>query len=265
MPPFPTVAISGASSGLGRALALACAGPGVVLHLSGRDAGRLAAVAQACRARSARVETGILDVRDAAAAEAWIAGAGRLDLVVANAGISAGTGGGVPESAAQVRAIMETNVQGALNLMVPALARMRAQPEDARGVRGRIAGIASLAAFVPAPGAPAYCASKAALDTWTTATAATAARDGVVLTSVCPGYVRTPMTDANDFAMPGLMEADRAAGIILRGIARGRRRVAFPWWMFAAARFAGLLPPAWSAALLAGRGGKAPYSATTGR
>lgn len=248
---YRSVLITGASSGLGRALALQCAAPGVELHLSGRDATRLEAVAAACRARGAAAQARVLDVRDAAAMEAWIAAAGQLDLVVANAGISAGTGDGRPESAAQTRVVFAANLDGVLNTVMPALAAMRMQAPGADGVRGRIGVVASIAAFVPAPGAPAYCASKAAVDVWTVAAAAaTARREGVLMTSICPGYVRTAMTARNRFLMPGLMDADRAARIMLRGLAAGRRRIVFPWWMGFAARLAGLLPPRLSGALL---------------
>jgi len=192
----------------------------------------------------------VLDVRDAAAMEAWIAAAGRLDLVVANAGISAGTGDGRPESAAQARVVFAANLDGALNTVLPALAVMRTQAPGVDGVRGRIGVVASIAAFVPAPGAPAYCASKAAVDSWTVAAAAAARREGVLMTSICPGYVRTAMTARNRFPMPGLMDADRAARIMLRGLAAGRRRIVFPWWMGLAARLVGLLPPRLSGALL---------------
>ena len=137
-----------------------------------------------------------------------------------------------------------------LNTALPALDAMAAQPMDAQGVRGRIAVVASIAAFVPAQGAPSYCAAKAAADYWTVATAATARRNGIFLTSVCPGYVRTAMTAKNPFPMPGLMGADRAAGIILRGIAAKQRRIVFPWWIGVAARIIGLLPPRLSGALL---------------
>jgi short-subunit dehydrogenase len=250
MTQFGSVLITGASSGIGAALALACARPGAVLHLSGRNAERLAEVATSARARGAEVHPVTLDVTDEAAMAAWIAGAGYLDLVVANAGISAGTGNGRAETAAQARAIFDTNLMGVLNTALPALAAMQAQPEGVDGWRGRIAVVASVAAFVPAPGAPAYCASKAAADTWTVATGAIARRQGVLLSSVCPGYVRTAMTARNRFPMPGLMTAERAAAIILHGLVRGRRRVAFPWWMAAAARVAGLLPLALSARLL---------------
>jgi NAD(P)-dependent dehydrogenase (short-subunit alcohol dehydrogenase family) len=258
MPGFDSVLITGASSGLGRALALACARPGAVLHLCGRDAARLAAVAGECTARGADARPRVLDVREAAAVADWVGGAGRLDLVVANAGISAGTGDGRPERPEQIRAIFAVNLDGMLNTALPALRVMAAQPTDAAGVRGRIATVASIAAFLPWPGTPSYCASKAAVDAWTVATAATARRQGILLTSLCPGFVRTPMTAANPFPMPGLMEADRAAAIMLRAVAAGRRRVAFPWWSAAGARLVALLPPGLSGAWLGVRAGKAP-------
>jgi NAD(P)-dependent dehydrogenase (short-subunit alcohol dehydrogenase family) len=198
----------------------------------------------------------VLDVRDAVAMADWVGGAGRLDLVVANAGISAGTGDGRPETAAQTRAIFGVNLDGMLNTVLPALEAMRLQAPDAAGVRGRIAVVASIAAFVGAPGAPAYCASKAAADLWAVAAAPTARRAGVRLTSLCPGYIRTAMTARNRFPMPGLMDADLAAARMLRGIEAGRRRVIFPWWIGAAARLVGLLPPRLSGALLSMSPGK---------
>jgi short-subunit dehydrogenase len=253
MASYRSILITGASSGIGAALATALAAPGVTLHLSGRDPTRLAAVADACRAHGATALAARLDVTDETAMAGWIAAAGVLDLVVANAGVSAGTGDNAPEAPSQVRGIVATNLGGVLNTVLPAMAAMRSQPPGADGVRGRIAVIASIAAFVPAPGAPAYCASKAAVDTWTVATALGARRNGIAMTSVCPGYVRTAMTARNRFPMPGLMDADRAARIILRGLAAGRLRVVFPWWMGLAARLGGLLPPRWLGAAMAGR------------
>ena len=261
VPSGPSILITGASSGIGRALAETLAAPDVTLHLSGRNPDRLDDVAAACRGRGATVNAATLDVRDAAAMGAWIAEGGRFDLVIANAGISAGTGERTPESLAQVRGIFATNLDGVLNTVLPAIEIMLRQPAAADGVRGRIAVIASIAAFIAAPGAPAYAASKAAVDAWTVASAPTLRAHGIALTSVCPGYIRSGMTAGNQFPMPGLMDADRAARIILRGIAAGRMRVTFPWWMGLAARAGGLLPPRLLGWIMANRIGKAPEPA----
>ena len=234
--------ITGASSGIGSALAEVLARPGATLHLSGRDAVRLDAVVVACRARGATVHPAIIDVRDAEAMAAWIAGAGRLDLVVANAGVSAGTIAGTPEAPETARAIFAINLDGVVNTVLPALAAMTRQPAGSDGVRGRIGAIASIAALAVTPWGPAYGASKAAVDAWIVGSGVEMRKRGVTLTSVCPGYIRTAMTAGHQFPMPGLMDADRAARIILRGIAAGRSRVVFPWWIGLATRAAGLLP-----------------------
>lgn len=195
----------------------------------------------------------------------WIAAIGQLDWVFANAGISAGTHGGgdsgVRERAAQVRAIFATNLDGVLNTVLPAIERMESQPPDTYGVRGRIVNIASMAAFIAFPGAPTYCASKAAVDYWTTASAPSYRQRGIVLHSVCPGFVRSAMTAANDFPMPGLIDAERAAAIILRGVRAGKRRIVFPWWMAIGARFMQLLPPALAARMLASQRSMGPLPA----
>lgn len=248
--PWRHLLVTGASSGIGRALALACAAPGVTLHLGGRDAGRLAAVAAACAEAGATALPRAVDVRDQDAMASWIGGAGHLDLAIANAGISAGTGGAT-EPAEQARAIFETNVTGALNTALPALAAMAAQAPGAEGLRGRIAVIASLAAFIAVPGAPAYCASKAAVQRWAEALDATERRRGIRLHAVCPGYIRTPMTAANAFPMPLLMEPAAAAQRTLAGIAAGKLRIAYPFPTYLAARLGGALPPALRALLFA--------------
>jgi NAD(P)-dependent dehydrogenase (short-subunit alcohol dehydrogenase family) len=248
--PWRHVLVTGASSGIGRALAVACAGPGVTLHLGGRDAARLGETAAACTAAGAAALPQVVDVRDGEAMAAWVGGAGRLDLVLANAGISAGTGGST-EPAAQARAVFETNVTGVLNTALPALEAMAAQDPGPEGLRGRVAVIASIAAFVAVPGAPAYCASKAAVQRWAEALDATERRRGIRLHAVCPGYIRTPMTAGNRFPMPMLMEPEAAARRALSGIAAGRIRIAFPFPVYLAARLAGALPPGLRAALFA--------------
>ncbi len=245
MPIGPNCLITGASSGLGRALALALATPGRRLFLGGRNESRLAETAALCQARGAVIASAAIDVTDADAMRDWIAGAGRLDLVIANAGISAHTAG-----TSDPRIIFATNLGGMLNTVLPALEAMARQSPDAEGKRGHIAAINSLAAFVSAPDAPAYCAAKAAADRWILAAAPSAERNAIHLTSVCPGFIKTPMTDAHDHPKPGMMSAGRAASLVLAGISRNRRRIAFPHTLYFAGRFLDLLPPRTAARLL---------------
>ncbi len=234
-----SILITGGSSGIGEALADHYAGPGRSLVLTGRDAARLDGVAQRLRSRGAAVETACLSVTDRAAMEGLIAEADRrapLDLVVANAGISAGTGTG-EEPPDQVRAITETNVQGVLNTVEPALPGMLE-----RG-RGQICLIASLAGFRGFPGAPAYCASKAWVKVWGEGLRGHLAPRGVGVTVVCPGFVKSRMTAVNRFPMPFIWESEKAARRIARGLARNESRIAFPWPLVMTIQFMAALPP----------------------
>ena len=240
-----SILITGASSGIGEALARAYAVPGTTLALGGRDRGRRDAVAGRCRAAGAGVSAETVDVTDPNAMARWVGtadGAAPLALVIANAGISAGTGGG-DEGADQVRRILAVNVDGVMNTVQPAIRAMRARaPEGGR--RGQLAIMSALAAFRGFPGAPAYCASKAAVRVYGEALRTTLASDGIGVSVICPGYVRSRMTANNAFPMPALMDADRAAAIIRRGLARNRARIAFPWRMYAAVWALAALPPA---------------------
>jgi NAD(P)-dependent dehydrogenase (short-subunit alcohol dehydrogenase family) len=241
MTSFKSVLITGASSGLGAGLALAFAAPGVTLHLSGRDAHRLDEVARLCRAKGAQAHTSQVDVTDVAAMARWLEASESLrplDLVIANAGISAGTGGG-GETAEQMRKIFATNVDGVFNTVMPALPFLRA-----RG-RGQIGIMSSLAGFRGMPGAPAYCASKAAVRVWGEALRGELAPLGIGVSVICPGFVETPMTAVNRFSMPFLMKAEQASAIMARGLGENRGRIAFPWPMHLMARIAGCLPSAW--------------------
>lgn len=232
------VAITGASSGLGAALAREYAAPGVRLSLGGRNEERLRSVAEACRARGAQVEAQFVDVTDAPGVEAWIKEAearAPIDLVLANAGVSDGTGTG-GETKAQALEIFGTNLHGVLNTIFPVLPFMKA-----RG-RGQVAIMSSLAGFRGLPGAPAYCASKAAVRVYGEALRGELAPLGVAVNVICPGFVQTPMTDVNDFPMPFLMSADKAARIIRKGLDRNKGRIAFPWPMTLLVQLLGLLP-----------------------
>ncbi len=232
------ILITGASSGIGAALARRYAGAGRTLFLGGRDAMRLSAVAADCRKAGARAETAAIEATDREATGAWIEAsddAAPLDLVIANAGVSAGTGG-AGEDGEQARRILAVNVEGVVNTVLPALGRMLPRR------RGQIAIMSSLAGLRGFPGAPAYTASKAAVRVWGEALRVHHMDDGIGVSVICPGYVATPMTATNRFRMPLLMDADRAADIIERGLARNRGRIAFPWRLYAVVMLIAALP-----------------------
>jgi len=238
--PPRSILITGASSGIGEALARDYAGPGVTLALSGRDRDRLAAVADACRAKGAVVEARAVDVTDRAVMEAWVEDADTrapLDLVIANAGISGGTSG-KGEGPLQTRRIFEINLTGLLNTVLPAI-----KPMQRRG-GGQLALMSSAASFRGMPGAPAYSASKAAVRAYGEALRGALRPTGIRVSVICPGFVRSRITDTNPFPMPLLMDSERAARIIRRGLERDRARIAFPFPTYFVAWLLGALPPA---------------------
>jgi short-subunit dehydrogenase len=234
-----SVLITGASSGLGAALARHYAAPGVTLALTGRDSARLEAIAAACRAAGATVLPGVVDVCDAPAMAAFIEsadGQAPLDLAIANAGVSAGTGQG-DEPPDQVRNITATNVEGVLNTVEPVLAAMR------RRGRGQIGLVSSLAAFRGFPGAPVYCASKAWVKIWGEGLRGHLHEAGIGVSVICPGFVKTPMTARNPYKMPFIWTAEKAARVIASGLARNKARIAFPWPLYWLMWYVGALPP----------------------
>ncbi len=239
-PKFSHIVITGASSGIGEALALHYAQGGAVLSLTGQNAERLEAAAQACRAKGADVVTAVLNVTDRAGMERWLLArddSRAVDLVIANAGISAGPGVGSGwENPEQVRTLFDVNVSGVFHTIDPLLPRM------AQRGRGSVALMSSLASFRGWPGAPAYAASKAAVRVYGEGLRGALAGTGVHVHVICPGFVRSRMTDANRYYMPLLMDADHAASIIARGIALNRGRIAFPAATHFFAWLAGVLP-----------------------
>lgn len=219
------ILITGGSSGLGAALALGYARPGVNLFLSGRNEARLEEVAGECRGRGARVERAVVDVADQGAMAAWLEAvdaASPLDLVIANAGISAGMHKGLEEDCDQIRAVFATNVDGVLNTILPILPRMRDRK------RGQVAIMSSLAGFRGFAESPAYCASKAAERVLGEGLRLRLKPHGVKVSVICPGFVKTPMTDRNNFTMPFLMNAEKAAKVIQIGLAMDKGRISFP-------------------------------------
>ena len=208
MNPFATpqsILITGALSGIGATLALGYAQLGRQMFRGGRDPERLAAIAQRVEQAGATCETRIVDVTDSEAMTDWMTGSDHrapLDLVIANAGISASARKRHNAVRHSDAAIFATNVDGVINTVTPAFEQMRIRKH------GQIAIMSSLASFRAFREAPTYCASKAAVRFYGTGLRRAYAAEGIGVSVICPGFIRSPMTNANDFHMPLLMDSD---------------------------------------------------------
>ncbi len=235
-----SILITGASSGIGRALALAYASPSARLALIGRDAQRLRDIAEAAAAKGADVACAQLDVRDRDAMRAWIAaqdGTRPFDLAIANAGITTGLSGeGLNEDPEAVRALLATNLIGVFNTVEPLIA-----PMCGRG-RGHLAFIGSIAGLRGLPYSPAYSAGKAAVHAYAESLRGRLETRGVLVSLVIAGFVKTPLNDSIAAAKPLEVSEAQAAEIIRRGLARGKATIAFPIALYLAARLAHILP-----------------------
>jgi short-subunit dehydrogenase len=200
------VFITGASSGIGAALARHYAAQGASVGLVGRNHHRLDALASELAGDCAIY---MADVRDSQsvqqAAQDFMQRFGVPDIVIANAGVSSGTLTQQAEHLATFRAIMEINVLGMVHTFQPFIKTMKDRAQ------GQLVGIASVAGLRGIPGASAYSASKAAAISYLESLRVELANSGISVTTICPGYIRTPMTDINPYKMPFLMEADVAA------------------------------------------------------
>ncbi|KVE35382.1 SDR family NAD(P)-dependent oxidoreductase [Burkholderia sp. TSV86] len=236
------VVITGASSGLGRALAQAYAAPGVVLGLVGRDGARLDECVAACRARGALVVAGQFDVRNDGEVDAWLIQFDErypIDLLIANAGVASTLASAADwETFERIATVVDTNFYGALRTVLPIIARMRLRR------RGQIAMVSSLAALRGMAISPAYCASKAAIKAYADSVRPLLARDGVTLSVILPGFVKTAMSDVFPGDKPFLWPADKAAGHIRRRLAARRAEIAFPGLLSLGMRLLSVLPAA---------------------
>ncbi len=234
----PVAIVTGASSGIGRALALRLGAEGYRVGLIARRREELDQAAFAIIQAGGTAVTDVADVGDRPALRAAIAAVerrlGPIDVMVANAGYGMPTHLD-PLNIADVDKTFRVNVMGVIYSIEAVLPGMLARR------RGHLVAISSLAAFKGLPGESAYCASKAAVNAYMEGLRIALRSRGVVVTTVCPGFVQTPMTTMNT-AMPFLMSADEAARRIARTIARRRGGVVrFPWpmaiLMFLLARF----------------------------
>ncbi|MBE9604417.1 SDR family NAD(P)-dependent oxidoreductase [Acetobacteraceae bacterium H6797] len=239
-----TVLVTGASRGLGAALARGLAGPGVSLALVARSEAALAEVAADCAARGATIRSAVLDVADGEALAtqllAWDAEA-PFDLVIANAGISAGTHpDGSPETWEEASRQVRVNLLGAMATVGPLLPDLRARA--AAGRPGQVALVASIAALRATPDIAGYAASKAGIWAWGEALRAAEAPRGIAVTVVAPGFFDSAMSRRWIGARPFMISTEAAAGIVLRAIERKAARCTFPALLVLGMRLLGLLP-----------------------
>ncbi len=239
MTAYPVALVTGASSGIGREIARQLAREGTKVGLVARRASLLEELADEIRELGGEAVPLPCDVRERPAVHAAVSGVvrrhGPIDLLVANAGV----GHSIPAEAFDAELsedIIRTNLLGPVYAVEAVLPSMLARS------RGHIVGVSSLAAYHGFPMTHAYCASKSALNVFLEGLRAEIADRGIRITTVCPGFVRTPMVVGNSGAKPFLLEADEAARRILRAVRANRRVYNFPWPMAALMGLVRLIP-----------------------
>lgn len=238
--------ITGASSGIGEALAHAyakrCSGSRMVIGLAARRVDMLQKLAQNLQEKY-HIQTVVypLDVRDktaiSAAAQNFIQQFGAPDIVIANAGVSRGTLTEYAEDTEAFQTIMDINLMGMVHTFQPFIAAMKQQKS------GQLVGVASVAGIRGLAGAGAYSASKAAAINYLESLRIEMAPHHIHVTTIAPGYVRSPMTDVNKFNMPFLMDAYSFADKFVKAVAAKKRFVVIPWQMGIVVKILRLIPP----------------------
>ncbi len=232
------VFITGASSGIGQALAEHYAKEGAIVGLVARRKDLLISLQDALPTKTV---TYALDVRDLGALEQaaldFIAHFGPPDIVIANAGVSAGTLTENKEDINTFKGVIDINLLGMVHTFQPFIVPMK------QAGKGSLVGIASVAGIRGLPGAGAYSASKAAVIAYLESLRVELSLDGINVTTIAPGYIKTPMTDINEYPMPFLMAPDVAAEKFAQAIAKKKRFIVIPWQMGLLARVMRLLPP----------------------
>ena len=233
-----TIIITGASSGLGAALAIEYSKLEHRIFLFARSEKKLEQTAEICRKNGAFVTSIIADVTDSVLMKKHlddiVSGHG-VDIVIACAGVSAGTLDG-PETPMQVNKIFAVNLNGVLNTIMPLIPHMVSRRS------GNIAIISSMAGLLGFSSAPSYSASKGAVRLFSDALRGYLKRYGINVSTVIPGYITTPMTEVNQFPMPLKISAEQAARKIICGIAKNKQVIAFPVVMYFFLKFLNLLP-----------------------
>lgn len=234
------VFLTGASSGIGEALALAMAERGATLGLVARRKELLDVLAKRCKAAGGEAYSLPCDVVDPEAlqnaADEFYKMAGRIDIMIANAGI----GGNDPLTRsydpASVKKLIDINVLGAVNAIHAVIGKMHEQGS------GQLVAISSLAGFRGLPKSAAYSSSKAALTTFFESVRLDNLKKGIDVTIIQPGFIKTPLTSGRSNKMPFLMELDQAIPYFLKAIEQKKKYYAFPWPLSAVVKLARIMP-----------------------
>jgi len=239
------IIITGASSGLGKAIAEHVATLGITLYLIGRDKKRLEETAAICKAKNAKAIPYIADV---SSLEEMIKfydhlKGQQIDILFACAAVSMDADG--VEKLAQAKKIFDINVSGLSNTVLPA-----AEIMSKKNIGGKIVIIGSLAGELPFPTSPSYCASKAAARIFADSLRIGLKKYNIQVTTVLPGYMETPMTNSNRHAMPFIISAADAAKIIVSGVNKNQSLIVFPKILYYLVQAVKLLPNCMSDYLL---------------
>ncbi|MBA2654716.1 MAG: SDR family NAD(P)-dependent oxidoreductase [Gammaproteobacteria bacterium] len=235
-----TIMITGASGGIGSALAEAYAAPDKILMLTGRNAQRLDAIVNLCQQKGARVYAQAFDITDNGLLAKWLTqmmAVNPIDLVIANAGLSSTLNQqGQLESLHITNEISNVNINSVINTVHPLIEHML------KAKNGQVAIMSSLAALRGLPHSPAYCASKAAIKTYGESLRALFKQDGIYVSVICPGFVKSAMSDKLVGPKPFLITATKAAEIIKNKLEKRRPEIIFPSLLNVGIKILNILP-----------------------
>ncbi len=245
------ILITGASRGIGAALALEYANAGVLLGLLSRSISSLDPIdpiVSACEQKGAQVICANIDVTDTEVLQQWIAGFNEqypVDLLIANAGVTSSIGTkGEAESWSAISNVLDTNLHAVIATIYPLIEPMRQRRA------GHIAIVSSLSAYRGLPITPSYCASKAGVKVYGEALRGWLAEEGVKVSVICPGFVKSAMSDQFMGDKPFMLSAEKAAVIIKRGLDKNKARISFPFPLNFGTWLLALLPAAFADRIL---------------
>ena len=235
-----TILITGASSGIGSALAIAAANADTHLILLARNINKLNQVKTACQQKNAKADIYSIDVCEKEALQQLITNIDNktpIDLIICNAGVTSSIGkNGEPESWDAIRNVIDTNLYGVLASLNPLISHMQSRKQ------GQIAIISSLGAYRGMPITPAYCASKAAVKSYGEALRGWLVEDGIKVSVVCPGFVESDLSARFHGDKPFMISTEKAANIILKGLKKNKANISFPFPLNLGMWFLAILP-----------------------